>query len=355
MKLQISDNAACSLAKLAIAARAVYGIVIDMPELLNAGWISILLGGLLAVPLALALSMLLKNEKAAPVERLQNKAALPFRLVCAVFFAISAYDAAVVAAAIGNSASFMALSDVAPVYLLLPLLAICLACLRLNGNAIGMSASIWSKALVWLLLLVILLEARNYQVEWLTPVLGPGIPALLDGAVRSAGWFGLSSALFLVAAPDERDPKDHLCPLKALGTSVGFAALVSLMYSMLCPATLDGNLFSRSFRLDTLLANGRTGLSLQFPTNILWYISLIYTLLFDVFTSTIMLQAALPRLGNRICALFALIAISLLAVSRLSGRTPGLMAAGWLFCAEGALTALLIAAIICSKGRTRHA
>ena len=353
MKLQISDNAACSLAGLAIAARLVHGVVVDLPELLNAGWLAILLGGAIAAIPALALCALLKQRRSASV--LACIAHPLRRVTCAAFFALSACDAAVVSSAIADSASIMALTDVATVYLMLPLLAICLACLRLNGDALGRSAAIWNRALPWLLLLVIVLEFRDYRFNWLTPVLGPGVSTLLDGAVRAAGWLSLPAALFLTAVPDERNVHSHLLPLKALGTSAGFAVLVALMYGMMTPAIQDSSLFSRSFRLDTLLANGRTGLSLQLPTNVLWYVSLLYALLFDVFTSAAMLQGALPRFGNRTCTVLALFAISLLSVSRLSGRAPGLRAAVWLFPCIGLLLSILMISVFFAKGARKHA
>ena len=54
MKFRISDSAAASLSFLAITARIFSGVAMDMPDLHNAGWLAVLLGGVLSLPLAWA-------------------------------------------------------------------------------------------------------------------------------------------------------------------------------------------------------------------------------------------------------------------------------------------------------------
>lgn len=58
MKLQITDGAAAPLIALAVSMRIVFGVVIDMPRLYCAGWLSALLGGALALPMAFAVQRL---------------------------------------------------------------------------------------------------------------------------------------------------------------------------------------------------------------------------------------------------------------------------------------------------------
>ena len=58
MKFQIREGAAASLGTAAVVARILYGITIDLPWLYNSGWISVLLGGVLALPVALAAAQL---------------------------------------------------------------------------------------------------------------------------------------------------------------------------------------------------------------------------------------------------------------------------------------------------------
>ena len=58
MKFQIREGAAASLGATAVVARILYGVTIDLPWLYNSGWISVLLGGVLALPVALAAAQL---------------------------------------------------------------------------------------------------------------------------------------------------------------------------------------------------------------------------------------------------------------------------------------------------------
>lgn len=344
MKLQISASAACTFARLAIIARVICGVIIDMPELMNAGWLAVALGGLLALPAAFAVS----RYKAAGGQ--------PSKLICGAFFIVAVCDAAAVSSSIADSASYMALNSTAAVYLMLPQLALCLFCLRLNGDALGSSAGIWSKILPWLLAIVVLMQAEDYRPGWLTPVLGPGMPQLLTGTLRAAGWFSLPTALYLIAEPGIGGKPAPLKPVKTLGLCVGFTAFICVSFSMAVPAITDENLFTRAFRLDSLLANGRTGLALQLPTITLWYLGLFYALLFDMFAAASMLQNVLPDWNRHACIWVSMIVAGLLGAGPLSGRTASLRLADWLYIVQSLLLMVaMLTALFSRKGGERNA
>lgn len=344
MKLSISTSAVGSFAKLAITARVVFGVLIDMPELLNAGWLSILLGGILALPLACALSKLRFHRSEIPRACLDG--------VYMVFFAIAVSDAAVVTAGIADSASYLALNSAPSAYLMIPLFFLCFFCLRLNADAVGASAAIWGKVLPWLIAIVVLLQIGEYQPQWLTPVLGPGIPPLLTGAVRIAGWLALPSALCLVSQPDD---SLQLQPVKILGCNIFLSAFLAVISGMMTPAIQSENLFTRAFRLDILLANGRSGLSLQFPAIALWYVSLFYALLFDVTAAAVLLQSLLTRWNGHACLCFTLVVTALFSFSKLSTQGASLRMADWLFPLQGLLIALVILSTLFHRRKKRHA
>lgn len=347
MKLQISESAAGALAVLAVVARIVGGVLIDMPDLLNAGWLSILIGALLALPLMLAISCIrtLQHNRPAPIPP----------ALCIVFFLIAIWDAAYVASMIADSAGYLALNSTASIYLLIPQFVLCLGCLLLNGDALGASAVIWNKFLPALLLIVILLQSRSYEPRWLTPLFGPGLTSLLSGSVRIAGWFCLPAALFLIARPDVEGSPGHLSPLKTLVLCAAFSTLIALAFSMMTPLLPNQNLHSRTFRFDALLANGRSGRALQLPTIALWYPSQFYALLFDVFTSAVMLQKMLPKWPHSACIWLSLVCTALLAASHYSGQAFVAAAAGWLFAALGTAVASYMLCILHFKGDKRHA
>lgn len=344
MKLQISTDAVCAFAGLAISARVVCGTLIDMPELLNAGWIAAILGALFALPPMIAVRCCKQNS------------VQPSKLICGVFCAIAICDAAVASSSIADSASYMALNTTPAVYLMFPQLALCLFCLRLNGDALGTSAGIWRRILPWLLLIVIFLQAKDYRPEWLTPILGPGIPTILSGALRIAGWFTLPVGLYLIAEPGIAGKPSLLRPLKTLGISSGFAILICLIFSMTTPAITDSNLYTRAFRLDALLANGRTGLAQQLPSIALWYLGLFYALLFDLFIAVAMLQRIRPDWNRHTCIWITLIVTGILGADSLSGRTASLLLADWLYPAQSILLAItMIIPLLKKKGADSHA
>lgn len=331
MKLHITESAVSSLARTAITARIVYGVLIDMPELLNAGWLSVLLGAVLALPIVLIVCALRKKASGEI-----PKAAHPvlFRMVCAVFFIITVCDSAAILSAISGSVSYMALNSIPSAYLLIPTSIVCAWCLLRNGDAIGTSAGIWNRFLPWLLGIMLLLEFKSFRPAWLTPVLGPGIPTLFSGAVRCGGWFALSSALYLIAEPGKHQKSRNLEPLKTLVVSSALSLLICMMHSMMTPAITDPALTLRSFRIDTLLANGRSTLALQLPSISLWFTSLLFLLLMDSFTSAALLERIFPSLDRLSSPIISVLMTVLLSFFQFSGRTGSLSLADWIYAAE---------------------
>lgn len=322
MKLRISTGAACAFARLAIIARVACGVLIDMPNLMNAGWLSALLGAILSVPTVYAITQYRQGNRTIP------------RALYGVFSLIALCDAAAVSSCIADSASYMALNTSPAVYLMLPQLALCLFCLQLNGDALGTSAGIWSKILPWLLGVIILLQAKDYQPEWLSPILGPGPREILTGALRTAGWFTLPTALYMIAEPEIHGKSKPLNPMKTLFLSACFTVIICLLSGMTTPSILDKNLFTRAFRLDALLANGRTGLAQQLPAISLWYVGLFYALLFDIFTAASMMQRLFPKQNHQSCIWISLIIVSILGADILAGKSAALIIADWTFIAQ---------------------
>lgn len=347
MKLQISESAAGAFAVLAITARITGAVLIDMPDLMNAGWLSILFGALFALPVMLMLSTLRKSRQNDPFP-------VP-RVLYVVFLIISIHDAASVAGIIADSAGYLALNSNASFYLMIPQFILCIGCLLLNGDALGASASVWNKLLPFILLIVILLQAGNYQPQWLAPLFGPGVSSIAGGTLRTAGWFCLPTALLLIAEKDVQSKPGHLRPLRILALCVLFSTLIAVSFSMITPAIADENLFSRTFRFDALLANGRNSLSLQLPAIVLWYTGQFYALLFDVFTCAVMVQRIIPRWPRNACVCISIISTALFAASGFSRPGTAIRYACWLYPILGVSVATCLLYNIRSKGAARHA
>ena len=355
MKFRISDSAAASLSLLAITTRIFSGVAVDMPDLHNAGWLAVLLGGLLSLPLAWAAGQLRARCPVSPFDTLSERCRPLLRTIAALFAIIALWDAATVTRTIASSASYVALNSLPMFFLLLPQLLVCLWCLTLNGNPIGFAAGIWMRILPLLLLIVILLQFNAFKPAWLMPLLGPGVSDLLDGALRVSGWISMLTGLFLIAEQDpERDDK-HFQPIKALIVCVIIAAVLLLLRSMMTPPLFKGKETSIFFQLDTLLSNGRAPHSLQLPMITLWFVGLLFLLLVDAFLCAAMLQQALPGLGKRICIAIVLVGICALALSGLTSRENALHVSGWLFAAQSTLMALVMLVLSASKKEAVHA
>ena len=166
MKFQIREGAAASLGTAAVVARILYGITIDLPWLYNSGWISVLLGGVLALPVALAAAQLrAASAGKSPLSALNARRPVLARLLAGVLMLTAAFDATMAVDAIADSAGYAALDSVAKIYLLLPQLALCAWGLTLNGDAIGDSARICNRILLCIFVLFMLREIPDLCPE----------------------------------------------------------------------------------------------------------------------------------------------------------------------------------------------
>jgi len=352
MKIQIGEAAASSLILPAVTMRVYYGIAIDTPSVGNAGWLSALLGGLLALPFMLAVRQLRKQCASSPVADVESsQAAKPLMVV----FAFSAaFDSAFITNAIAGSASYIALNAISLLYLILPQLALCLWCLTRNGNAIGTSAGVWNRILPLLMLIVVILQLPDYRPAWLTPIFGPGLPEIIDGAISTAGWLSLSAGLLLAAENEPGVPKPRIRPLTGLLLCVGIAAFLLALRSLMTPTLPESTLATRYFRQDILISNGRASLSLQLPLTILWFMGLFYLLLYDALSCALMVQNIFPKLNRLPCLLITLGITIGIIVSGIGNRSAGQLISRWLFAAHGGTTALWML-VRFRKGGAAHA
>lgn len=351
MKLHINEGSAASLSLLAVIARIVYGVAVDMPELGSAGWLAVPMGLVLALPAAFAAGRLRANCRQAPLAIIDERSRILSAVLTAFITLIAAFDASFATNAIAGSASYIALNTISLFYLLFPQLALCIGCLTRGGNAVGSSAGIWNKLLPWLLLVVVSLQLRSYQPAWLFPLLGPGLPSLLGGAIRTAGWMTLPVGLWLLADPDDTPRRG---PVGTLLIAAGVSTFLLICSGMMTPTLSDPSLHARYFQLDKLLSNGRATLSLQFPGTALWFMSLFYLLLFDSFTCALALRRLLPRLKEGIVIVGSIALILTLTLLRLTTREAAAIVSDWLFPVAGAMLTVSMIALV-QKGGVHNA
>lgn len=356
MKLKISDEAAAPLAFVAAATRIFYGVILEMPELYNSGWLAALVGGALALPFAFAADRLFHRREISVAGALESggQTAL-LRVLCALLALPLLFDAAVVARGVCSSASYMSLYAIGTPILLASQMGMCLWCAQLGGDAIGFSARLWTRVLFCLLAIVVLFQIPTLRPAWITPILGPGIPALLDGALRVSGWLSLLLGVFLIS---ERNPDrngSRFSPVRTVSLAALTAAVMLALRGMLTPALVGGNLTSGFFHLDTLLSNGRTPLSLQLPLTIIWFIGLFMLLLYDTFLCAAMLQTFCTKLPRFVVCLISATAAGLLAFSGISSLANSLRVFSWMYVFHGALALVLLIFTPKDNGGTTHA
>ena len=231
MKLTLPLSSVRALAIVAVSSRFLMGIFLDMPWLYNAAWLSALGATLLCAPLGLLIDRFARaNDARSALEALEaHSGRLLTRCVSMLFCLICAYETAVTARVLSNTVRHVALSESSALSLLLPLLLAAMLAACLNGQAVGSAARVWLKFVPVLLLIVVLIQAKSYRLQWLFPLLGPGLETLADGAVGGAGWLSLFALLWLCAQRDEGAPSRSGALLPMLATGAACALLLALL------------------------------------------------------------------------------------------------------------------------------
>lgn len=331
-RFRITGEAASSLAVIAITARVFFGTVMDMPQLVCAGWLAVAVGAAIAFPMVLLACIVRAHAQKSPAERLAEH---PIRRLLIVFAVYFAYDGAIVARGIAHSASYLSLNDASLIELLLPILLMCLFSLKCGGSAIGSAARFWRWFAPWLIGVIFLLQAPQFRFEWLTPVLGPGIDKLLSCSIRVAGWFTMLIPLCFLS--DSAEQSDSMHPMRLYFICALLASGLMILRHLMLPAMIGSEFDRYFFLLDTLLSNGRANISLQLPIAIVWFFGMLFTLLADAFLSASLLKRAIPGLPDGGLSTIAVLLIAIFALSGWTTREIGLTAAWIAYPASGAM------------------
>lgn len=308
MKQAPGRSACAPLISVALATRMFWGLSIDYPYALNALWMCPLVGLVFALPLVFAIDRAGKLGNGSPLENLCGRAPRGAMAAFGALFALPLiWDAAASVRLTASSSNIIALNNATIFGLSLPLALCVFAVVLLGMEATGFSARIWLKFLPLLLLIVILVQLRSYNVAWLAPILGDGAASILDGGVYCAGCMALLSLPWMVAVPDRN--------CHSLLRYIAFPALatVALLVAqqMLCPVQLRSAL-TRAARIEFLLGNGRIHLSPQMAVNGLWYGSLLHLMSAESTAASAFLARAFPRVPTWVWA--ALIATLILVL-----------------------------------------
>lgn len=315
--LTITCNSALNLILVSAIARVYFGIIIDAPEMMNAGWISVLLGCGLAFPVYLCIYWINQKPGGSLITRV-GSAGLK-RILAGTLAFNSLMDGGISARCVSNSASYVAFNHAIRFFLLVPLFLSALWAIACNGDAIGGAARLWKLTVPGLMLVVVVIQWPQYRWTWLAPVLGPGPMAILDGAVNVAGWISGFSGLLVIG----QRPVSHCENKKILFLPLIIGAIAAgliIIQRMMAPILLTANHRSRMFQLDFMLSNGRVPLILQLVLIVIWFVSLFNLMANHCFTAAICIQQIFPKMKRMYCGGLSILLMAALSMSYLTDR-----------------------------------
>ena len=342
MKTTIGKSHAAPMIVVALSTRMFWGLSLDISCAVNAAWMCPILGFLLYLPFAFAVSRADALGNASPIDNL--KPHVPrglFAAISALFALLLMWDGAAAVRLAASSSNAIALSDIPVPVLALPLSIVAGTVVLLGAQAEGNSARIWLKLVPLLLIIIFLVQFKSYNIGWLTPILGDGPSGIIDGCIYCAGAMALLSLPWLISVPDRND--------RGVLRYVAFAALATSVMlvseQMLCPVQLKSAL-TRSARMELVLSNGRLMLSPQLVVNVLWYGSLLHLISAQASVAAIYLKRIFPGASKWMLAVIVAIVLLILPGWDPVALRVYLRWIGMLFIIIGlALAALLKAAI----------
>lgn len=337
--------------------RVFYGLAVDMPEIYGAKWIAALGGLVLCIPIAILLQSFTRANGPVPTwDALESTAGrVPTVFLGAILAILAVYEAATASRMTSNSASYVALEGIPTWLIYCTLLFVCMYAAWKNGQSLGSTARLWLKIAPWILVIVVLMQARSLNLSWLFPIWGAGIPELLDGMRGAAGWIAMWVGMWLVAQPEKADCEKKGLILGPLLASAAVLVLLLLLNGMIVPPTLNIDT-TRAFQLDSILANGRVSLMTQLPLLILWFNGLLFSVSFALFVAAALLQRILPKLDGRISILICTALLVLIAFFRLADQQSTLLVAQYQYLIVAApLLVVLLIALIRKGGKARCA
>lgn len=329
MKLELNRRSAFKLAKYAIGIRLIASVILDGTRQ-GADWLQVLMATLFSLPPLLLICFMQKKQPDAAPLALVDQAFGQFvrRAYCLILCLFALHEAACTTRILTLSAEFASFDKV-PLYVLVCISIVvgCLSCM-FGGIGLGGMVQAWFPVCVVILVLVAGNELFVLNPRWLTPILGPGLGQLAQGAVPVTGMCTALVSTWLCTAGESGQDQKGGRPYKPAGAFHVIRALLSVSVAvMLIVAALDMQVpvlpsapNERGFMLRRLIANGLNATELQFPLMLLWLMSVIISLSFYIYSAACMLQFAAPRLRPRWCLLIVSAVAIPLTLSPLSNR-----------------------------------
>ena len=291
--MTIDKKSAAALGIIGVGFKLCYALIIDTPQLTGAFALTHLVGALGFLPALLALGLLERQYPGVEPEELLLRAGGragrgAYYVILSLFLLVSA---ALSAAELIDVATYIALSSQSKNWLNVATVAAACACALCGCRAVAGASRVRVLLLPLLLLLIAAVQYRSFVPRWLLPLLADGSEAIGREAVALAGVNMLLVPIWMLCG----SWRTAACTFSKVTL---FTLTVALLYSMLAP-TMPFAQHTRFFRLDTLLSNGRTSLSLQMPHMIVVYTGLLTGACFCLSMPARLLSRCFPRVKER--------------------------------------------------------
>lgn len=320
--MTIEKKSAAALGLIGVGFQLCYALLIDTPRLTGGLAVTLLCGALGFLPALAALFLLEKQYPHRDPEEVLLLAGGEvgrrlYYLLLALYLLVGA---AMSAAALIDVATYIALSSLNRTWLHLATMASVCLCALCGCRAVAGVSRLRLFYLPLILLVIALVQYRSLVPRWLFPLLGDGAQAILREAVSLSGVSMLLIPLWLLSGSARSVAACHL-------KVTLFALIVALVYGMLTPAMPFAQ-HTRFFRLDTLLSNGRTSLSLQLPHMLVMYTGLLTGACYCLSMAARLLNRCFPAVQERwFVVLGALCVLGLLYTSLTSQENAWLVRA----------------------------
>lgn len=291
--MTIDRKSAGALGLLGVGFKLWYALLIDTPRLSGSFSVTLLAGAAGFLPALWAFHLLERQRPGAEPDELLRLAGgtrgrQAYYLLLSAFLLVSA---ALSASELINVASYIALSNQSPNRLNLATVASLCLCALCGGRAVAGCSRVRLCYLPVFWAIIVLVQYRSFVPRWLLPPLADSAGAIAREAVSLSGVYMLLVPVWLLSGSCRA----------AAGTFVRVTALVlcaSLLFGMLAPVMPFAQ-HTRFFRLDTLLSNGRTSLSLQLPHMIVMYTGLLTGGCFGLSMAARLLNRCFPAVREK--------------------------------------------------------
>ena len=291
--MTIDRKSAGALGLLGVGFKLWYALLIDTPRLAGSFSVTLLAGAAGFLPALWAFHLLERPRPGVEPDELLRLAGgtrgrQAYYLLLSAFLLVSA---ALSASELINVASYIALSNQSQDWLNLATVASLCLCALCGGRAVAGCSRVRLCYLPVIWAIIVLVQYRSFVPRWLLPLLADGPKVIGREAVALAGVNMLLVPIWMLCG----SWRTAAC---TYGKVTLFTLTVALFYGMLAP-TMPFAQHTRFFRLDTLLSNGRTSLSLQLPHMIVVYTGLLTGACFCLSMSARLLGRCFPRVKEQ--------------------------------------------------------